>query len=210
MNEQKKDEIMKNAVGIRFSDSLFYFTPKNIDTCIEFLNDCKEKGQNYYIVFQGKKLYSLIDDENSCYLKVYGEDKETYKKSHLNNLRTQVFGMISQIDKFQKYCYPQRKEELKDFLKHFFLYTNYQKILDDTFQVVERLEKGEAFETCKKFIDENDSQVSMEIVLRFAKKGADFFDFMTPNQSERTKLLVASVKAENVQFKEELQHGKTL
>jgi len=33
---------------------------------------------------------------------------------------------------------------------------------------------------------------------------------MTPNQSERTKLLVASVKAENVQFKEELQHGKTL
>ena len=51
-----------------------------LDTAVRELKKAKQNGENIYIEFSGEKLYSLIDDENSCYVKVTGKSKVDFFK----------------------------------------------------------------------------------------------------------------------------------
>lgn len=46
-----------------------------LDQAIKLLDDAKNENRNIYFMFQGKPLYSYLDDEDSCYKKVVGRTK---------------------------------------------------------------------------------------------------------------------------------------
>ena len=54
---------------------------QDLEEVIAALKEAKENGNNFYIEFQGQKLYSLFDDENSCYVKITGQTREEYLKA---------------------------------------------------------------------------------------------------------------------------------
>ena len=54
---------------------------QDLEEVIAALKEAKENGNNFYIEFQGQKLYSLFDDENSCYQKITGQTKEDYEEA---------------------------------------------------------------------------------------------------------------------------------
>jgi hypothetical protein len=50
----------------------------SIDKMIEVLEEKKAQGENCYYDFNGHKCYSLLDDQDSCYVKITGKTKEKY------------------------------------------------------------------------------------------------------------------------------------
>lgn len=64
-------EIIKNA---------FCYGPgvSDLDAIIAFFAGAKERNLNLYYTFRGVNLYSLLDDEESCYKKVIGMTKEEF------------------------------------------------------------------------------------------------------------------------------------
>ena len=51
---------------------------EDLDQVIESLDTEAKNNNNIFIDFHGTKLYSLLDDKNSCYQKVTGLDYESY------------------------------------------------------------------------------------------------------------------------------------
>lgn len=51
-----------------------------LDQAIELLDDAKNENRYIYFMFQGKPLYSYLDDETSCYMKVVGRTKQEMLK----------------------------------------------------------------------------------------------------------------------------------
>ena len=51
---------------------------EDLDQIIESLDTEAKNNNNIFIDFHGTKLYSLLDDKNSCYQKVTGLDYESY------------------------------------------------------------------------------------------------------------------------------------
>lgn len=57
-------------------------TEPNLDDVVASLNKAREEGKDICITFNGTRLYSSIDDEDSCYRKVTGESKAEYVARH--------------------------------------------------------------------------------------------------------------------------------
>ena len=62
-------------------DPGFDFEP-NLDDVIEVLSKAKQEGKNISVEFNGQILFSMTDDEDSCYRKVTGESKAEYVARH--------------------------------------------------------------------------------------------------------------------------------
>ena len=73
MNEIEKQKIMAKA-------ELYPGYLGDLDDAVEFLNDARAEGRNIYIEFNGQKLYSLLDDEDSCYMKVVCTTKKEFEQ----------------------------------------------------------------------------------------------------------------------------------
>lgn len=66
--EKTKEQIMAEAVE-------YTKWVHDLDGAVRVLADAKNIGWNIYIDFNGHKLYSLLDNEDSCYHKVLGMSK---------------------------------------------------------------------------------------------------------------------------------------
>lgn len=66
MNEEliKKTAVKVNVLG-----------GTKLDEVIKFLDEANKNGKNIYVVFNEQNLYSMLDDEDSCYKKVVGMTK---------------------------------------------------------------------------------------------------------------------------------------
>ena len=65
--------IKANATEIKLSES------DHFEDIVKKLDENRRKGNNVYVVMSsGKKLYSLLDDENSCYL-MRGRNSSRYR-----------------------------------------------------------------------------------------------------------------------------------
>lgn len=76
-----KGEAFKQYVEERFKKyeetaELVEDYQSNLDDKIETLRKHKIKGENVYVLFHGKKLYSMTDDVESCYMKTLGKSRE--------------------------------------------------------------------------------------------------------------------------------------
>ena len=68
------EEIMKTA-----TECNEWFN--NLDDVIRIFEKCKNENKNVYVKFSGQKLYSLIDNRDSCYKKVTGKTYEEFQES---------------------------------------------------------------------------------------------------------------------------------
>lgn len=71
---ESKEAIIKKEAKI-ISD-LF----ENLEDAVRFLEYSASINKNICIEFYGKELYSLLDDKNSCYMKVTGMTYDDYKE----------------------------------------------------------------------------------------------------------------------------------
>ena len=51
-----------------------------LDDIIELLKNAKEQNQNIAVSSNGIYLYSMLDDEDSCYLKICGKTKSDFQQ----------------------------------------------------------------------------------------------------------------------------------
>ena len=49
-----------------------------MDKVIDYLDAARSENENIYINYKDYTFYSLLDDRDTCYLKVTGYDYETY------------------------------------------------------------------------------------------------------------------------------------
>lgn len=86
---------------------------------VRVLLKAKIFGENIYIDFNGHRLYSLLDDENSCFMKVLGKSKqqreedrikwlENYEKEQEENKKQAERKIPAWIERGNKLIYPQR------------------------------------------------------------------------------------------------------
>jgi len=87
-----QDSCYKKVTGMTKSEFDIYFEEQikkeakkreidftcDLDDAVKILKVAKEKDENIYINFNGYNLYSMFDDEDSCYKKVTGRDKDFF------------------------------------------------------------------------------------------------------------------------------------
>lgn len=221
-----EEMIKSNATEIKLSEQLHF------EDIVKNLEDNRKEGNNVYVVMSsGKKLYSLLDDENSCYLKVFNKTKEEVhlvlmeeklKKEKLKKER------IAKIPEFilqgEKYIYPQRKEKWGNCVRSVVGSPNNGDEIVSALEIMQILDSTQGIEGCveaEKFLLSNKNLSAATlwlvaiIVLDFSKRGPEFYRyFCGKNIDDREQLLkeqldrVVSVEEQNSQFEEELKDQK--
>lgn len=221
-----EEMIKSNATEIKLSEQLHF------EDIVKNLEDNRRKGNNVYVVMSsGKKLYSLLDDENSCYLKVFNKTKEQMrlllmeeklKKEKLKEER------IAKIPEFilqgEKYIYPQMKEKWENCVRSVVFSLNngdeivsaleIMQVLDST-QGIESCMKAEKILTSSKNLAGSTLWLVAIIVLDFSKRGPEFYRYFCEKELGNRKQFLedqleraASVEEQNSQFEEELKDQK--
>ncbi len=183
MNEE---EIKNKAV----LDDEFYNT---LDEAVFALQYYKRRGMNVYIPFRDQKLYSLLDDRDSCYIKVTGENYETYTKHFEEEQRKRKIERLQEeieaLEKVPEYIargeaiiYPQQKKDWEKcvYAKVSDLYVG--KDLENALEIMESLAKdGDMEKAYKIYKDANHSGLSessvRNIVVSFSEHGTRFYRY---------------------------------
>ena len=211
MNEQ---EIMKNASKVKIYGDL--------DNVIVALLEYKSKNENVYVEFNGHKLYSLLDDIDSCYVKVTGKSRQEFKNEEeawreeyrkreaeeKTKARNNIKGWVEQGKDF---VYPQKMKDWEKCVKARVEDLYHGLDLVNAIQAMEALKQNDGdFATAKAIIDDaNHSGASygmvMNIIVNFSKYGPDFYEFMEPEYSTmpQNKAYLDKVRKENEAYEKE-------
>ena len=187
---------------------------------VRVLLKAKIFGENIYIDFNGHRLYSLLDDENSCFMKVLGKSKqqreenrikwlENYEKEQEENKKQAERKIPAWIERGNKLIYPQRQETWKDCVKirAHDLYNGME--LDNALDTMECLENGGTIEEANKILeDANHSGMSygitLSIIVSFSKRGPEFYKAVRSNLTPEQASKIAKIQRENEIFEQEL------
>lgn len=221
-----EEMIKSNATEVKLSEQLHF------EDIVKNLEDNRRKGNNVYVVMSsGIKLYSLLDDENSCYLKVFNKTKEQMRlllmeeKLRKEKLKKERIAKIPEfILQGEKYIYPQRKEEWGNCVRSVVFSLNnggeivsaleIMQVLDST-QGIEGCMKAEKILTLNKDLSDATQWLVAIIVLDFSKRGPEFYRYFCEKELGNRKQFLedqleraASVEEQNSQFEEELKDQK--
>lgn len=187
---------------------------------VEILDQHKKSQKNIFIEFNGKKLYSLLDDENSCYMKVVGkprqqfeEDRrkwiENYQKKQEEAEKQAESKMPEWIERGNKLIYPQREETWKDCvdIRAHDLYHGIE--LENALDVMECLENGRTIEEANKILEDANHSgmsygVTLSIIVSFSKRGPEFYRAVKENLTPEQAGEIAKIERENEIFEKEL------
>jgi hypothetical protein len=166
----------------------------NLDGAIKELNRCKLNGELIYINFNGEKLYSDVDDEDSAYKKITGKTKaefdEAQKKRH-EEYQEQERKHKEAIPKLTEEWIEKGKaildeEYMDDWIKCVpirlgDLYKGME--LGATLEIIKELNEGCELPIAKKIIeDQGHSGMSFGLVRNmvyyFCKRGKEFADYV--------------------------------
>lgn len=213
------EEIMENAVD---KSGLF----GHIDNAIEFLAEAKKNGENIFINFNDVKLYSMIDDRDSCYLKVTGEDYLTFKKnSEMDSEKIKreieeklIKEQIEALDKIPerierglKLIYPQNAKQWEKMVSEQScqgMYLGHD--IDVALDIMENLENNVDFETIYNQFEAvgNYNLLVLNNILMYSKEGVAFFKFIHEKDGEsltpQMTFMLDRIDRKNKQFEDEL------
>lgn len=207
-------EIMSTAREIN------YFWGVNLDEAIKTLETEKKSGNNVYIDFNGHRLYSLLDDENSCYMKVLKKSKVQWEKDRRESLkrleqeikereRQAEIKIPKWVERGEKLIYPQRRDSWKhcvDIRVHD-LYHGMD--LDNALDIMECLENGGTVEEANKILeDANHSGMSygivLSIIVSFSKRGPEFYRSVKQELNSQQIAELDKIEQENQGFEREV------
>lgn len=193
-----KNKIIKNAEYVETNFN-------NINDIISFLKLSKVNGKNYYITCKflkpkfwdeslnkNVKLYSLLDDENSCFCKIYGKTKDEYqnyvtnlnkgtrKKYYLKNFFYEK--RYALIERGNKLIYPEQLALWISFIEDVITGIASDLPIYEALNIMEILANNSesvGIENALKYIDEQQytdliESVAMHIVTNFSKIGPKF------------------------------------
>ena len=182
MTEKRKQEIMETAV--EFAGIIV-----SMEHALQVLKDAKKQKSNIYVeTSAGKKLYALIDDEDSCYQKVYGmtkaEKQEEIAKKEEETVNMEMealekvparvergFKIIDREHKKWDDCVVVRSRGM------FF-----GEDIDHALDVMEIIKSGDYEAAYKKLLDAGHSRESWElirsIITTFMKNGPKFYEYV--------------------------------
>ncbi len=204
----------------------------NLDQAYQVLQKAKQNGENIYINFNGHKLYSLLDDEDMCYIKVTGLSKQEfdnrqkeYKKRLTEIIESETLQAKSKIPdwikKGQALIYPQMFDRWETCVsvraKDIYHGTELDNALE-IMSILDRVEGQEGLDQAKQALDNaNHSgtsyQITTSIVLDFSKRGPEFYREIYNSKilSEEDLELVEQIcndKAERNQAFEDAQNAR--
>ncbi len=213
------EQIIKTAVEYKS-----YFG--TLDRAIEVLEKAKEENENIYLDFNGQKLYSLIDDTDSCYLKVTGKTKDEYMKA-LEEWRKQqeeeqikeeleaLDKMPDRIKRGNELIYPQRREDWEKYVRSSTKSFYHGLELDSVLNVMESLSKDKNLEQALSVLNSEDKKgvpnfITLNIIAKYSKQGVDFCKYACEKKnigiSKEDLDYLAKLKEENKQFESELEN----
>lgn len=223
MNEIEKQEIMAKAER---HEEFF----GHVSNAVRFLHDARVLGRNVYIEFNGQKLYSLLDDENSCYMKLYGKTKKEFeqeqqrlreeweKEEKEENAKAQS-KIPYWIEEGNKLIYPQMQQEWARCVAIRAGDIYHGAELDNALEIMKVLDNipGEEglTEAKKIFNDAGHSGftygITTSIIFTFSKRGPEFYRdiFLNNNiydvDEKETEEKCKKKEEENAMFEEELE-----
>lgn len=193
----------------------------DLDQVIAKLAIFLEEGVNVYVDFNGHKLYSLLDNADSCYKKVTGKTKEEfeeaerkwreeYRRKEAEESAKAEAAIPSYIEAGKGIVYPQKLDEWEKCVRGRVSDLYHGADLANAIEAMKELEKTGDFAKAKKVIDNaNHSGASygmvMRIIVNFSKKGPDFYEFMEPEYSKepKTKAFLDKLREENKKYEAE-------
>ena len=199
----------------------------NLDEVARRLQVFREAGVNVYVDFNGQKLYALLDDLDSCYVKVTGKTKkefelaekkwrEDYEKRKAEAAAKAEAAVPSYIEAGKTLVYPQKQKEWEQCVKVRVSDLYHGAELKNAIDAMKVLQENGDFEKAKKVIDGAGHSgasygMTMNIIISFSKVGPDFYEFMEPEDSKdpETQKFLEQVRKENQKFEEELANGQT-
>lgn len=80
MDKVYRKKIINEAVYVDLSkkSSLKGNVNFSFDDVIAYLGNMRERNRNVVVPFNNVNLYSMLDNEETCYQKVYGKSKEVF------------------------------------------------------------------------------------------------------------------------------------
>ena len=193
----------------------------NLDEVIKKLQVFKSANVNVYVDFNGSKLYSLLDDEDSCYKKVTGKSKEEFEEAerqwreeyHRKEAEEKAKAQAAipeYVEAGKALVYPQKLDEWKKCVEGRVSDLYHGRDLANAIEAMKVLEESGKFEDAKKVIDDADHSgasygMVMRVIVNFSKKGPDFYEFMEPEYSKepKTKAFLDQIREENKKYESE-------
>lgn len=197
----------------------------DLDEVAKKLQVFKSAELNVYVDFNGKKLYSLLDDLDSCYVKVTGSTKaefdeaerlwrENYEKQEAEEKANAKKMLPTYIEQGKSLVYAQKLSDWKKCVRSRVSDLYHGKDLANAIEAMTEIDKSGDFLTAKSIIDKaNHSGASygmvMRVILNFSKKGPDFYEYMEPeySKSPETKKVLDQIRKENEKYQLELDKG---
>lgn len=213
--EKSKELIIKDAY-------VYKDWVHDLDVAIAVLSKAKNENKNIYIDFNGIKLYSFLDDEDSAYKKVvgmskyeWGEAKKKWHSKYLESVKIEKQDAEAKIPEWinrgNLLIYPQREEEWIERVYARARESYHGADLENALQVMEFLSKNGSFAKAKKILNSaGHSGASYSVVIRiiadFAKNGPEFIKFIEPDifNNPEIKEYILNRMAENSEFEKAL------
>ena len=215
-----KEKIMNNAK----EDKEFLTAGVHLDRVIDYLIISKLNGKNIYVEFNGHKLYSFLDDEDSCFLKVCGATKkelEKQRKEYLEKLekereenKKEAQEMVPQwIERGSKIIYPQRQDMWEECVKMRARDLYYGKDLENALDIMEHLEKGSSIEEANKILENANHSgrsygIVLSIIVSFSKRGPEFYRAVKKDLTKEQIEELEKIEKENTFFARELEDAE--
>lgn len=213
--EKSKEQIIKDAY-------VYKDWVHNLDVAIAVLSRAKQKNQNIYIDFNGIKLYSLLDDEDSAYNKVVKMSKVEWEEvgkrwhaEHLERLKREKAEAEAKIPEWiergEKLVYPQKVDLWHERVNSRAREAYHGADLENALEVMEFLSQNGSFAEAKQILhNAGHSGASYSVVIRiivdFAKNGPEFIKYVEPDifTSPEIKEYILKIISENNEYENEL------
>lgn len=200
-----------------------YFDTKfdSLEDAIAFLDKYRKAKRNIYIYFLYNRLYSLLDDKDSCYKKTIGISNQDINQK-VDNFEKKYAEIEAKrkenadknykdwINKGLKFIYPQKKTDWENCVRNSIDSIYHGKEVEISLKVMESLEEPENnFALAKRhlFSIENNRPISsygkvVDIVLNYSKYGVEFIRFLEPEKSNKKPLkkLINKIEQEKLKF----------
>ncbi len=224
ISQENEHMIMSNAECI--NDTGYLLAGLDLDRITQLLEDLKNENKNVYINGYGTKLYSMLDNRDSCYKKVTGKTYEEFKNQNLenstpNSIYENKLGIIKNNQKYMEgaiesiykkslnLIYPQRKDEWEKKCEESFKSPTIGKDFSMAVAIMEGIERNEPFEDLYGYhVEEKEYYFNkaLNLIKNFAKKGVEFYKYA---QAQKNKQIdeeeLKRISQENEQFEKQLR-----